>query len=247
MRPWPGSDLGPLDECLASGTLVEERGRVSFRHELARLVIEDAIPPARRVALHRAALRALMASPAGSTDPARLAHHAEQANDSGAVLALAPAAGDRAAEVGAHREAAGQYGRALRFAESLPLEARAHLHERHSYENYLSDRPDQALDARRQALAIYRTLGDRRGEGESLCWLARLLFFSSRDAEADEAGEPRSRSWRVCRPAGNSPWPTAPSRTCACWPAICPRPSAGASGRSYWPSASARPRFSSTR
>jgi hypothetical protein len=86
-------DLGHFDECLASGMLVEERGRVGFRHELARLAIEDAIPPARRVALHRAALRALMASPAGSTDPARLAHHAEQANDSGAVLALAPAAG----------------------------------------------------------------------------------------------------------------------------------------------------------
>jgi tetratricopeptide (TPR) repeat protein len=33
----------------------------------------------------------------------------------------------------------------------------------------------------------YRMLGDRHGEGESLCWLARLLFFASRDGEAEAA------------------------------------------------------------
>jgi len=143
--------------------LIHERGRSRFRHELARLAIEDAIPPGRRVALHRAALRALRASPGRHTDPAGLAHHAEQADDREAVLAFAPAAGDQAAALGAHREAAAQYGRALRFADSLPLEYRASLLGRRSYECYLSDQPEQAIQARRQALAAYRTLGDQRG------------------------------------------------------------------------------------
>jgi DNA-binding CsgD family transcriptional regulator/tetratricopeptide (TPR) repeat protein len=184
-----GADLDYLDRCLSCGVLAAAEDRtIRFRHELARLAIEEAITPARRVALHRAALRALRAS-AGNTDPARLAHHAEQANDATAVLALAPAAGERAAAVGAHREAAGQYARALRFADALPVADRARLHELASYECYLSDQPERALDGRRQALAIYRMLGDRRGEGESLCWLARLLFFASRDAEADAAGQ----------------------------------------------------------
>ena len=182
-----GADLDHLDRCLSCGVLVAaEAGTIRFRHELARLVIEEAITPARRVALHRAALGALRTS-ARNTDPARLAHHAEQANDDDAVLALAPAAGERAAAVGAHREAAGQYARALRFADALPATSRARLHELHSYECYVSDQPERAIDARRQALAIYRILGDRRSEGESLCWLARLLFFASHDAEADAA------------------------------------------------------------
>jgi len=182
------ADLDHLDRCLVCGILVAAEDRtVRFRHELARLVIEETIMPARRVTLHRAALRVLQAAASQDADPARLAHHAEQANDAIAVLTLAPAAGDRAAAVGAHREAAGQYARALRFADALPATSRARLHELHSYECYVSDQPERAIDARRQALAIYRTLGDRRGEGESLCWLARLLFFASHDAEADAA------------------------------------------------------------
>jgi len=195
VEPWlleslAGPDLEYLGRCLALGMLTEQPGGIGFRHELARLAVEQAIAPTRRIALHRAALRVLMASAHGNTDPAWLAHHAEQANDSEAVLALAPAAAERAAALAAHREAAAQLGRALRFAESLPAAERATLHERHSYEYFLSDQPELAIQARRQALALYRTLGDRAREGESLCWLARLLFFGSRDdAEAEEAAQ----------------------------------------------------------
>jgi predicted ATPase len=158
-----GGDAGHLDECLVSGMLIHERGRVGFRHELARLAIEDSIPAGRAMMLHRAALRALRTSPGAGADPAGLAHHAEFANDAGAVLTFAPAAGDQAAAAGAHREAAAQYGRALRFAGSLPLRSRALLLERQSYECYLSDQPEHAIQARRQALAAYRSLGDRSG------------------------------------------------------------------------------------
>jgi len=194
VEPWlleslAGSDLRYYGQCRASGMLIEQPGGTGFRHELARLSVEQAIPPSRRIALHRVALQALMASAQSSADPARLAHHAEQANDSEAVLSLAPAAAERAAAVGAHREAAAQYGRALRFAESVPARGRATLHERHSYECFLSDQPGVAIQARRQALAICRTLGDQRGQGESLCWLARLLFFASRDTEAEDAAQ----------------------------------------------------------
>jgi predicted ATPase len=140
-----GADARHIDRCLACGMLVDESGRVRFRHELARLAMEDAIPPARRSRLHRAALRALTSASRETgaakgrdwacspvVDPARLVHHAEHAGDAAAVLSLASAAGDRAAAVGAHREAAAQYQRALRFAGSAPLASLARLHERHS-------------------------------------------------------------------------------------------------------------------
>jgi len=58
-------------------------------------------------------------------DLARLAHHAEAAGDREAVLEFAIAAAEQAAGLHAHREAAAQYARALRFADTLPAAERA--------------------------------------------------------------------------------------------------------------------------
>ena len=81
-----------LEECLGSGMLVAGDASVAFRHELARLAVQESLPPTRRVALHREALRALSAPPDSIFDLARLAHHAEEAGDAEAVLRFAPAA-----------------------------------------------------------------------------------------------------------------------------------------------------------
>ena len=125
--------------------LTAESGGVAFRHELGRLAIEQALAPNRSVALHRKALPALAEPPTGSPDVERLAHHAEGAGDAAAVLRYAPAAGDRAARVGGHREAAAQYGRALRFAASLGPYERAELLHKYSYECYLTEQHEEAL------------------------------------------------------------------------------------------------------
>ena len=45
-----------LDECLASGMLTSEPAGVAFRHELARLAVDESVAPHRKVGLHRAAL-----------------------------------------------------------------------------------------------------------------------------------------------------------------------------------------------
>ena len=101
-----GADIDRLEECLASGILKSEAAGVVFRHELARLALEESLAPNRRAALHRTALAILEQPPTGSPDLARLAHHAEAAGDAHAVLQFAPAAAERAARLGAHREAA---------------------------------------------------------------------------------------------------------------------------------------------
>ncbi len=102
-------DLDALDECLRSGVLRAEADGLVFRHELARLAVEETLPPNRAVALHRLALAALSANELGAADLARLAHHAEAAGDTAAVLRYAPAAGEQAAGLGAPREAERQY------------------------------------------------------------------------------------------------------------------------------------------
>ena len=83
--------------------------------------------------------------PAAMPDLARLAHHAEAAEDAAPCSRSRPPRGERAAALGAHREAAAQYERALRFADALPPAQRAALLERHSYECYLTDQHQGAV------------------------------------------------------------------------------------------------------
>jgi DNA-binding CsgD family transcriptional regulator/tetratricopeptide (TPR) repeat protein len=179
---------GDLDECVAAGMLQERAGGVAFRHELARLAIEQALPPERRTDLHRDVLAVLLAQPDATHDPARLAHHAEGADDAAAVLAHAPLAARQAATLRAHREAAAQYARALRFGDALPPGSLAELLERHSYECYLTDQLEDATTSRERALRCWRALGDRRRQGDALRWLSRLAWFGGRNAEAERAG-----------------------------------------------------------
>jgi DNA-binding CsgD family transcriptional regulator/tetratricopeptide (TPR) repeat protein len=181
-------DLDPLDDCVAAGMLVAEDGAVHFRHELARLAVESAIPPNRARMLHRAALEALT-SPEREQDAARIVHHAEAAGNAEAVLSFAPIAAHRAQRAAAVREAAALYGTALRFASDLPAEDRAELLEQYSHNCYMSEQLKEALAAREEALAIRRDLGDPLREGDSLRWQARLLWAVGRVEEAEEAAE----------------------------------------------------------
>jgi DNA-binding CsgD family transcriptional regulator/tetratricopeptide (TPR) repeat protein len=184
-----GDAADSVDECLATGMLTAEPAGVRFRHELARLAVEAALPAHRRTAMHRAVLRVLSEARRDTADLARLAHHAEAADDTEAVLRYAPAAGAQAAALGAHREAAAHYGRALRFADSLPPNARAELLERRSHECYLTDQADEAIGAMRSAIECRRELGDRLGEGDGLRSLANILWCPGRRAAADDAAQ----------------------------------------------------------
>jgi DNA-binding CsgD family transcriptional regulator len=179
------AELPSLDECLTSGMLQSEGLTVGFRHELARSVLEDSVSPWRRLELHRLILAALSAPPSGQPDPARLAHHSEAAGDEAAVLRYAPEAAERAATLGAHREAAAQFQRALRFADALPRDQRARLRERLSYECYLTGQITAAIDARRGALEDYRSTGDRLREGNAHRWLSRLAWFNTDNPTAE--------------------------------------------------------------
>ena len=176
-----------LEECLGSGVLIAGRAHVAFRHELARLAIEEAISPSRRLVLHRRALDALVAHHGGDGDLARLAYHADAAGDVDGVLRWAPQAAERAAAAGAHREAAEQYARALRFADRLALDARAALLTRRAEECYMTDQHAAALDAQASAVAARRQLGDRRAEADAVRLFSRLLRYVGRTADAHRA------------------------------------------------------------
>jgi DNA-binding CsgD family transcriptional regulator len=176
--------VAAIDECLACGMLMAGPTGIAFRHELQRLAVESSLAPATRLDLNRRALAALSARPRSSNDLARLAYHAEAAQDAARVLELAPAAASYASAHGAHFEAAEQYARALRFSEVLPPENRARLLNGYSFECYLTAQDEPALSAISEAVACYRELGDEAALGATLRWqgLALLNFGSIRDA-----------------------------------------------------------------
>jgi DNA-binding CsgD family transcriptional regulator/tetratricopeptide (TPR) repeat protein len=182
-----GEALQALDECVGAGVLVADARGVTFRHELARLSIEGSLGPGRKSGLHRKALSALSSSPGAGTEFAHLAHHAEAAGDAEAVVRFALAAAERAASAGAHREAAAQYARVLRFGDSLPLAQRADLLEQRAHECYLTDQSDESIAALQEALARRRELGDGEGEGRVLRQLSGVLWCPGRSSESAEA------------------------------------------------------------
>jgi DNA-binding CsgD family transcriptional regulator/tetratricopeptide (TPR) repeat protein len=189
-EPWlldaiAGEDVDRLDECLSSGMLTSERTGVSFRHELGRLAVEDSIAPTRKAELNRQALAKLADPPSSAPDLARLAHHADAAGDSDAVLQFAPAAAKRAAALGAHREAVAQYTRALRCGDDLSLTERAELLELSAESCYLTDQYDTGIAALEEALACRRELGDRLEEGSALRRLSKFLWCPGRTTESE--------------------------------------------------------------
>src|SRR4051812_24778032 len=130
-----GQPARAVDECVDSGMLVGRAGAWTFRHDLARMAIDDTLSAARRRELHAAALAALTV--AGSRDDRRLAHHGAGCADRAVVNMHAPKAAERAARLGAHREAAEHYRLALAWAG--PGEEQAPLYAALSYECYLID------------------------------------------------------------------------------------------------------------
>jgi tetratricopeptide (TPR) repeat protein len=195
------SDPSSVDEIVTAGLMVgDDGGRLRFRHEIARRAVELAIGVHRRGPLHERILVALQE--AGTADDARLAFHAEGAGDTARVLMHAPAAAERSSRLGAHREAAAQYERALRFAAGAELRTRAALYEALAREYSLVDRWLEAAEAGEQALALWQQVGDPYREGALLQVQCKVLWRLCRGAESVEASR---RALAVLEPLGLSP------------------------------------------
>jgi len=177
-----------VEECVDGGVLRFDEDKVSFRHELARLAVEEALTPGRRVELNGRVLAAALSRP-GKSDAAALAHHAELAGDRSTCFDYSIAAAERASALGAHREATVQYDRALRFADAADERTSLRLRECLAEECYLTGDVPAALELRTHTFEDYRRLGDRLREGEQLRALSVLLYILGRGVESVEAAQ----------------------------------------------------------
>ncbi|MEU7868872.1 LuxR C-terminal-related transcriptional regulator [Dactylosporangium sp. NPDC049140] len=156
-----GAPPEALDALVASGLLTGDATGLRFRHELARLAVEQALPPHRVAAAHAAVLAALQRL--GSGDDASMAHHAEAAADSAAALHHAVRAAKAAAGLRSHREAAAQYHRAVRADGNDPR-----LLDALAFELSMIDAWTGVAEAAERARVLWRAAGDGRREGNAL-------------------------------------------------------------------------------
>jgi DNA-binding CsgD family transcriptional regulator len=190
-----------LGECLDAGLLSADGAALAFRHELARRAVLAQIPAYRRLEWHTRALAALAQPPVPPDTLSALAFHADQAGDDEAAAHYGSAAAERAAAMGAHREAAELYGLALRHADHTPKQLKAAWLEGHAFESYLSGHVEAATRSSREAIVLRQDLGDKLGEGDDLRWLSHLLTVG-RSTEAAAAAQ---ASLRLLEDQGPSP------------------------------------------
>lgn len=177
------------DECQRRGMLIAEGGHLRFRHELARSAIESELTVGQAVSLHRLVLDWLRQNQA-EPDVTRLAHHAVAGLDAAAVVEYAPLAARRAAQLGAHREAAEQYAAAVRSGESRLSQLEVGmLVELQADEYALSGLHREALPLLNRALAIWQAADDLRRCGETYRRMAASLVHAGRGREARAAAE----------------------------------------------------------
>jgi DNA-binding SARP family transcriptional activator len=184
---YPGA-AAALPECLHAGVLINDGAAAMFRHELARRATLHKIPDYRRRQMHIRALSALEDRPVTGEALGALAFHASQAGDDSAVIRYAPAAGERAAQLGAHREAVDFFALALRHGPCAPIDDRLVWLQHHAFESYLCGHADAAASSWQEAIGLCRRVGNRLAESDNLRWLSLVLWPMGRSTEAIEAG-----------------------------------------------------------
>ncbi|WP_062304796.1 ATP-binding protein [Demequina subtropica] len=193
-----GRGVDAVDLCLDDGVLVAGADGVGFRHELARQAVEQGMSALRARQLHRRALREVEART--PEDHRRIAHHAARCGEQESVVRHATAAGRRAAQLGAHREAAAQFRSALQ--QGVAGVDRAALFVELSYQCYLTDQLREAITARQHALELHSLHGDDAAVGEDERWLSRLSWFLGRGADAERYA---TRAIASLEPHGETP------------------------------------------
>ncbi len=201
----PAAGAG-LAECLDAGMLVAEGQAIGFRHELARRATLDRIDDYQRKLLHTRALSALAEPPIEPDTLAALAFHADQAGDQQAAVRYGVAAAQRAAGLGAHRQAADLYALVLRHADTAPAEQKVVWHEQHALTSYLGGLVQASVHSYRDAIALRRQLGDPLGEGDDLRRLSHVL---SRLSAARKAGRASLQLLEQCGPTPQLAWSLA--------------------------------------
>nr|WP_136252323.1 AAA family ATPase [Ningiella ruwaisensis] len=163
----------------------DSKGDLRFVHELARLATLEKLSLHQQKALHKKILSSLEDLKL-LDNLAWLTHHAEGAKDATSMLKYANLAAANAASLGAHKEAASYYEKALRFVEYADTQLAAELYENWAYETGLTKHLNESvIQARRSAITLWRALNRIDKIGENLRYLSRLYWYQGKAERAE--------------------------------------------------------------
>ena len=173
-------DTRAIDECVEAGLLIDDGAHQSFRHDLTRQAIEEALTPLRRRQLHGRALHAL----GDDCDIVGRAHHAISAGDRDAIVDLAARAAHHCLALGAIREAAALYGSALANADGIDTPTRLLLLESRARTCERVEQLDEAITAGEALCDILSVSSDERAKGTWDGWLGGVYRRAGRAEDA---------------------------------------------------------------
>ena len=162
---------------MGSGILLSDDRALRFRHDLARAAVEDALPPARRLDLHRRIIGLLEED--DPRDVARLAHHAVRAGDGALIAGYAPEAADEALARGARREAIAFWRSALEHSDELDMGEEAAILLALGRELLAVEEDEESVEILQSAIDRFEQLGDVRAVGRALTHLQTALWFTA--------------------------------------------------------------------
>jgi DNA-binding CsgD family transcriptional regulator/MoxR-like ATPase len=180
------SILGPardqITECSRQGLLrVGEEG-VTFHHELTRRAIESVLHTQDRRRLNQLVLTDL----AGRADPARLVHHAHEADDVDSIIEFAPRAARAAMAIESHREAAAHFRLLEPYLDRIGDNERAAIVDDWARTEYylISSESADILD---RAITLHRSTGNDFALAGALTFAVRVNEINGRPGPADAA------------------------------------------------------------
>ncbi|NNC93213.1 MAG: AAA family ATPase [Acidimicrobiia bacterium] len=174
-----------IDEAHDRGLLVSDDESVWFRHELVRRAVEESLSTPLRRELNQIVLERL--EPANA-EIERIVHHANEAAVYEVVVRVAPEAARQASAAASHREALSHYRLAIPHLALLSDSAQAELLSDYGVECYMANSAAEGLEAMQEALDLWRSLGERRREGDTLRWQSRLHWWLGHGEQAEAGG-----------------------------------------------------------
>lgn len=182
IRTWKDKEI---DHCFAINVIIVQDGRVVFKHELYRRIIEETLTPLKRIELNKMMLDLFLESFEAKGEIERILHYARNANEKKLVVKYALLSAEKAAATGAHQEALKLYRTAIEYADENNAGLRIKILEDHAHACYHSNQIAEAINLIKKALSIRNEKNDVELSVGSLLFLSRLSRFNGNRKEAE--------------------------------------------------------------
>jgi hypothetical protein len=175
-----------INHCFAISVIIVQNEKVVFKHELYRRTIEESLTPFKRIELNKMMLELFLESFEEKGEIERILHYARNANEKNLVVKYAPEAANKAAAIGAHKEASKLFLTAIENFDGNESNQLAELYEAYANECYLSNQVKEAITFTEKLLSLWKEKEGIERTGDRLRFLSRLWWFDGNRKNSED-------------------------------------------------------------